>query len=65
MYLIDSDWVIDTFHNVPGAMNTILKLEPYGVAIRIVTYGELYEGAYYSRDPEAGIRNLVRFLRNK
>ena len=65
MYLIDSDWVIDTFHDVPGAMNTLLKLEPYGPAISIVTYGELYEGAYNSRDPEAGIRNLARFIRNK
>jgi hypothetical protein len=42
-----------------------LELAPAGLALSIITYGELYEGAYYSRNPEAALAGLHAFLEGK
>jgi predicted nucleic acid-binding protein len=33
--------------------------------VSIITYGELYEGVYYSRNPEAALAGLEAFLEGK
>jgi predicted nucleic acid-binding protein len=42
-----------------------LELAPAGLALSIITYGELYESAYYSRNPEPTLAGLHTFLEGK
>jgi tRNA(fMet)-specific endonuclease VapC len=61
-YLIDTDWVIDHLNQVESVTARLHELAPEGLALSVVSLGELYEGVYYSRDPEASERSLQRFL---
>jgi tRNA(fMet)-specific endonuclease VapC len=64
-HLIDSDWAIDVFNGQQTAITTLISLAPHGLFLSVVTYGELYEGAYYSRDPPTALRQLQTFLTGK
>ena len=44
-YLVDFDWLIDALLGVPGAVNLLARLRGDGLAVSIVSYGELFEGA--------------------
>jgi len=61
-YLIDTDWIIDHLNQVEFVTARLHELVPEGLALSVVSLGELYEGVYYSRDPEASERSLQRFL---
>lgn len=61
-YLIDSDWIIDVLNDQTTAIQTLEDLTAYGLAVSLETYGELYEGAYYGRDPEASIAGVAKVL---
>lgn len=61
-YLIDTDWVIDHFNKVAKVTKKLEELAPQGLALSIISLAELYEGAYYSRDPiqsEAILRDFL------
>lgn len=60
--LIDTDWVIDHLNRVESVTARLLELASEGLALSVVSLGELYEGVYYSRDPEASQASLQRFL---
>ncbi len=62
VYLIDTDWIIDALHGQATALQTLIDLAPQGLAISHLTYGELYEGAQYSRTSAADIAALQTFL---
>ena len=64
-YLIDTDWIVDALHGYPTAVQTLLDLAPEGLAVSLISYGELYEGAYYARNPEAALAGLHTFLQGK
>lgn len=64
-YLIDTDWIVDVLHNRADATQTLLDLAPHGLAISVISYGELFEGAYYARDPQTAIAGLHLFLAGK
>jgi predicted nucleic acid-binding protein len=64
-HLIDSDWAIDVFNGQQTAITTLISLAPHGLFLSVVTYGELYEGAYYSRDPPTALGQLQTFLTGK
>jgi tRNA(fMet)-specific endonuclease VapC len=64
-YLLDTDWIVDVLNGQAAAIQTLLELAPAGLALSIITYGELYEGAYYSRNPEAALAGLHAFLEGK
>ena len=64
-YLIDTDWIVDALHGRPHATQTLIDLAPEGLAVSIISYGELYEGAYYARDPQAALAGLQSFLIGK
>jgi tRNA(fMet)-specific endonuclease VapC len=51
-YLVDTDWVIDHLANIKATTEKLRELQPKGVALSVVSLAELYEGVYYSRDPE-------------
>jgi predicted nucleic acid-binding protein len=59
-YLVDSDWLIDAFLGVPAAVNLLARLRHEGLAVSIISYGELFEGAIGAPDPA---NELVRFRR--
>lgn len=65
VYLIDTDWIVDILHGNAHAMQTLLDLAPDGLAISLITYGELYEGAHYARDPQQALGGLRAFLRGQ
>ena len=64
-YLIDTDWAVDVLHGRPDAVQTLIDLAPAGLAVSVITYGELYEGAYYARDPQTALAGLQSLLQGK
>jgi predicted nucleic acid-binding protein len=54
-YLLDTDWIVDVLNGQETAIQTVLELVPSGLAVSIITYGKLYEGAYYARDPQLAL----------
>jgi len=61
-YLIDTDWII---HYLNGSRNIVAKLrslEKEGFAISVISLAELYEGIYYSTNPDGNERALDDFL---
>lgn len=61
-YLIDTDWLIDVFSGVDDAASTLTRLSSDGVAISIVTLGELYEGAVLDPDPAVAKERYKTFI---
>jgi tRNA(fMet)-specific endonuclease VapC len=64
-YLVDSDWIIAFLGGRIDAVGLLGVLEPQGLAISLMTLGEVYEGVYYGKDPgaaEAGWLDLVERL---
>lgn len=62
-YLVDSDWVIDYLAGRQAAITLLTSLAREGLAVSLITLGEIYEGIYYGRDPqksEAGFRSFLR-----
>jgi predicted nucleic acid-binding protein len=62
-YLLDTDFVIDHLTGQQDAQDTLAQLLPDGVAISIITFSEIYEGIYGSRDPRAATRGFTAFVR--
>lgn len=61
-YLVDSDWLIDALVGVAAAVEPLERHASDGLAVSIVAFGELYEGAYDLPDPRAHLESLHRFL---
>ena len=61
-YLIDTDWIVDSFHGQRQAEQTLLELAPEGLAVSYITYAELYQGAHYASDPADSLRILNEFM---
>ena len=61
-YLLDTDWAIEYLHNVERVITRLDELRPEGIGLSIISVAELYQGAFYARDPEAGRRALSAFL---
>ena|SRR6266536_3912577 len=62
-YLLDTDAVADWLNSRPKAVRLLPTLEPEGLAISLITYGEVYDGIYYGRDPRSAEQAFRRFLR--
>ncbi|MBI3913582.1 MAG: type II toxin-antitoxin system VapC family toxin [Chloroflexi bacterium] len=64
-YLIDSDWVADYLKGRTEALDFLRSLGAEGLAISLVTYGEIYEGIYYgpnAESHEAGFRKFLQWV---
>ena len=61
-YLIDTDWVIDHLHGIERVVNRLKELRSEGLALSVISLAELYEGVYYSRDPDKSQVALEAFL---
>jgi tRNA(fMet)-specific endonuclease VapC len=61
-YLVDSDWVVDALANLPNALATLEQLASDGLAISIISLGEVLEGAYGASNPDERVRQVHQFL---
>lgn len=64
-YLLDTDWVVDVLRGYMPAVQAVREIAVDGLAISIITYGELAEGAIYARNPDSAWAGLVQFLEGK
>ena len=62
-YLVDSDYMADWLKGRPEAVTLLRTLAPEGLAISLITYGEIYEGIYYGSNPRKHEQGFLRFLR--
>jgi tRNA(fMet)-specific endonuclease VapC len=62
-YLVDTDRVAGFLKGRTEDVQLLTELRTHGLAISLVTYGELYEGIYYGRDPHAQEQAFQQFLR--
>ncbi len=62
-YLLDADWVINALAGQPQAVESLRQLAPEGIAISLITVGEVYEGAFNSPDPQRHLDSFRTFLR--
>ena len=61
-YLIDTDWIVDSFRQQRRAEQTLIELAPEGLGVSYITYAELYQGAHYASDPASSLRILQEFI---
>ncbi len=62
-YLVDTDRVVDYLKGRTSVVERLTILAPEGLAISLITYGEIYEGIYFGRNSEqheTGFRNFLR-----
>lgn len=62
-YLLDTDFVIDYLTGLTEAHDALLQFLPDGIAISIITFSEIYEGIYGSRDPRQAAQAFTEFCR--
>ena len=62
-YLVDTDWVASYLNGRSDAVQLLNSLRPSGLAISLITYGEIYDGIYHGRTPQAAERAFRQFLR--
>jgi len=62
-HLVDSDWVADWLKGRQAAIDLLTALAPDGLAISIITVGEIYEGIYYGQNRQRHERGFRQFRR--
>ena|SRR5687768_2201709 len=63
-YLVDSDQIIDGLKGIPTALTRLTALGPSGLAVSVMTFAEVVEGAHRDPDPPARIADVRRFLQS-
>ena len=63
-YLVDTDWAIEHLRGRPAVTQRLQDLQPEGLALSVISLAELYEGVFYSRNPEQSEEMLNRFLQS-
>ena len=61
-YLVDTDWVIHYLNGHEGVQERLDRLAPSGIAVSAITLAEVYQGVFYSSDPEGKELQFMRFL---
>ena len=61
-YLIDTDWIIHYLNGQREIVKRLVALRKEGLAISVISLAELYEGIYYSTNPEGDKKALDDFL---
>jgi tRNA(fMet)-specific endonuclease VapC len=61
-YLVDSDVLIDGLSGRSAALDVLARLRLQGLAVSIVSYGEVFEGAFKAPDPLARLAQFRTFL---
>jgi tRNA(fMet)-specific endonuclease VapC len=61
-YLVDADWAIHHLNGHPAITQRLQDLQAEGLGLSVAALAEIYEGVYYSRDPEQSEQSLLAFL---
>lgn len=61
-YLIDTDWVADWLKGRATATDLLATIVDDGLAISLITYGEILEGVYFGSHPAAHEAAFELFL---
>lgn len=61
-YLIDTDWAVHHLNGMEEIRTKLLELRSHGLGLSVISLAELYEGIYYSREPDKSHRELAEFL---
>jgi len=61
-YLVDTDIVVNWLKGRKQETSLLRDLEGDGLAISLITYGEVYDGIYYGRDPDGNEKAIEQFL---
>jgi predicted nucleic acid-binding protein len=61
-YLVDTDWVAAYLKGRAEAIQRLDALAEDGLAISVITYGEIYEGIYYGRAVKQHEQGFLNFL---
>jgi tRNA(fMet)-specific endonuclease VapC len=62
-YLVDTDWTADYLNGRTDSIQVLSQLAQDGLAISLITYGEIYDGIYHGRDARQAERAFKQFLR--
>lgn len=62
-FLIDTDWLIDALDDTGAALDVLEALSDRGLAVSLVSLGEVYAGIVRSPDQAARLAVFHRFLR--
>jgi len=62
-YLVDTNVIAGWLKGRHEDIALLTTLVPAGLAISLITYGEIYEGIYYGRNPQTNERAFLQFLR--
>ena len=63
-YLLDSDIVANALKGRQSDIDLVKRLSSESLFISLITYGEIYEGIYFGRDPKNDEKIFQQFLRN-
>ncbi len=61
-YLIDSDWLVDAYIGVPASVGVLDRLSDQGLGVSIVSYGEIFEGAFGAPEPQVRLAKFRTLL---
>jgi tRNA(fMet)-specific endonuclease VapC len=61
-YLVDTDWVIEYLKGREPVTQLLSDWVELGMAVSLITYGEVYEGIYFSQKPDRQKADFERFL---
>lgn len=62
-YLLDSDVVARALKGRQRDIDLVKELSSQDLFISLITYGEIYEGIYFGRDPKQNEKIFQQFLR--
>ena len=62
-YLVDTDWVIHALNEIPTFTQRLDELFDEGIGISIISMAELYQGVFYSYDPQRSEERLLGLIR--
>ena len=63
-YLVDTDVVIGFLKGKTPEVSLLKTLSPQGISISLITFGEIYEGIFYGRNPEQNEQVFRQFLQD-
>ena len=61
-HLVDSDYLVDALVGVPASVRVLERLSDEELGVSIVSYGEIFEGAFGASDPTARLERFRTFL---
>lgn len=61
-YLIDTDWLVDVYSGRRDAMHVLEGLHSLGLAVSIISHGELFEGTFGFSDADERLIRVYALL---